>query len=49
MKFEDLAPELQEKVVACKTAEELFELAKTEGMELGEKELEAIDGGMVSG
>jgi hypothetical protein len=26
-----------------------FELAKPEGMELGEMELEAIEGGMVSG
>ena len=49
MKFEDLSPELQEKAVACKTPEELFELAKAEGVELGEEELEAINGGMVSG
>lgn len=49
MKFEDLTPELQEKVCACKTPEELFELAKSEGMELGDEELEAINGGMVSG
>lgn len=49
MKFEDLTPELQEKVVKCKTAEELFELAKAEGVELGDDELEAINGGMVSG
>lgn len=49
MKFEDLTPELQEKVVACKSNEELFELAKAEGMELGEEEIEAISAGMVSG
>ena len=49
MKFEDLSPELQEKASACKTPEELIELAKSEGMELGEEELEAINGGMVSG
>lgn len=49
MLFDDLSPELQEKVVACKTPEELFELAKSEGMELGEEELEAINGGMISG
>lgn len=49
MKFEDLSPELQEKAIACKTPEELFELAKSEGMELGEEELDAINGGMVSG
>ena len=49
MRFEDLSPELQEKAVACKTPEELFELAKSEGIELGEEELESINGGMVSG
>ena len=49
MLFDDLSPELQEKVVACTTPEELFELAKSEGMELGEEELEAINGGMISG
>ena len=49
MNIEDLSPELQEKAKACKTVEELFELAKEEGIELGEEELEAINGGMVSG
>ena len=48
-RFEDPSPELQAKVSTCKTSEELFELAKSEGMELGEMELEAIEGGMVSG
>ena len=49
MNIEDLSPELQEKAKACKTVEELFELAKEEGIELGAEELEAINGGMVSG
>ena len=49
MKFEYLSPELQEKAMACKTPEELFELAKSEGRELADEELEAINGGMVSG
>lgn len=49
MMFEDLSPELQEKAIACKTPEELLELAKSEGKELSEEELEAINGGMVSG
>ena len=40
---------MQEKAKACQTVEELFELAKEEGIELGEKELKAINGGMVSG
>lgn len=45
MNFEDLSPELQEKVKACKTAEELFALAKEEGVELTEDQLETIAGG----
>lgn len=49
MIIEDLSPELLEKAKACESAEELFALAKEEGIELGEKELEAINGGMVSG
>ena len=49
MNFEDLSPELQEKAKTCKTTEELLELAKSAGLELGEKELAAISGGMVSG
>ena len=44
-----MSPELQAKAIACKTPEELFDLAKEEDLELGEKELEAISGGMVSG
>ena len=36
-------------MIACKTPEELLELAKSEGLELGEEELEVINGGMVSG
>ena len=49
MDFENLSPELLEKAKACKTTEEMFALAKEEGVELGEEELEAISGGMVSG
>ena len=47
--FDDLTEEQKEKALACKTPEELFELAKSEGIELGEEELDAINGGMVSG
>ena len=47
--FDNLSEELQEKASACETPEELFELAKSEGIELGDDELEAINGGMVSG
>ena len=47
--FDDLTEEQKEKALACKTPEELFELAKSEGIELGEEALDAINGGMVSG
>ena len=45
MKFEDLNPELQERARACKTPAEMHALAKEEGIELGEHELDAIAGG----
>ena len=45
MEFKDLSPELQEKVKACETPEELLALAKAEGRELTDDELEAISGG----
>ena len=45
MDFEDLTPEQQEKAKACKSADELVELAKAEGFELTDEELEAISGG----
>lgn len=45
MNFEDLSPELQEKVKACTSPEELFELAKDEGVELSEEQLDAVSGG----
>ena len=45
MKFEDLTPELQEKVKACTTAEEILALAKEEGYELSDAELAEVAGG----
>lgn len=45
MKFEDLTPEQQEKAKACKTPEDILALAKEEGYELSEEELQAISGG----
>ena len=46
MNFEDLKnPELQEKLKSAKTADELVELVKAEGMELTDEQLEAIAGG----
>ena len=45
MKFENLTPELQEKAKACKTPEEMLEVAKSIGYSLSDEELEAISGG----
>ena len=45
MEFKDLTPEQKEKARACKTPEELFALAKEEGVELTEEQREAVSGG----
>ena len=45
MNYEDLTPEQMEKARACKTADELIALAKQEGMELSDDDLDAISGG----
>ena len=45
MNFEDLTPELKEKAIACKTPEELLELARQEGIDLTDEQLESISGG----
>ena len=45
MTFDDLTDEQKERVKACKTAEELVELAKAEGVELSDEQLEGIAGG----
>lgn len=41
MEFEDLTPEQQEKAKACKTPEEILALAKEEGYELSDEELDS--------
>ncbi len=41
----DLSPELQEKARACKTKEELLELAAENDVELSDDALEAVTGG----
>ena len=46
MEFNDLSDELKAKAMACKTPEELMALAKEEGHELSEDEIEAISGGV---
>ena len=45
MKFEDLTPEQKEKAKECKNADELVELAKSEGVELTDDQLDSIAGG----
>lgn len=46
MDFKDLTPELRDKARKCKTPQELLELAKEEGYELSDEDLEAISGGV---
>lgn len=45
MDLEDLSQDLKMKVLACKTPEELLELARAEGYELSDEELAAVAGG----
>ena len=44
-RYEDLTPEQMEKAKACTTVDELVALAKNEGVELTDEQLEAISGG----
>ena len=46
MHFEDSKdPELQERLKNCKTTDELVKLAKEEGMELSDEQLDSVAGG----
>ena len=45
MNFEDLTDEQKAKAKACNTPEELLALAKEEGYELGDEELDSVSGG----
>ena len=45
MQFNDLTAEQKAKAKECKNAEELLALAKEEGYELSDSELESISGG----
>lgn len=45
MKFEDLTPELKEKVLSCKTPEDIKALADEQGYEMTDEQLENVAGG----
>ena len=45
MKFNDLSEEQKAKAAKCKTPEELLALAKEEGYELNDEEIDAVSGG----
>ena len=45
MNFEELTEDQKARARACKSPEELLELAKSEGVELSEEELDAVSGG----
>lgn len=47
MDFKDISDELKEKAKACQTPEELLALAKEEGLELTEEQMEGISGGVI--
>ena len=43
--YDSLNEELKAKVANCKSADELMELAKSEGIELTDEQMDAISGG----
>ena len=43
--YDSLSDDLKAKVANCKTADELMTLAKSEGIELTDEQLDAISGG----
>ena len=43
--YNSLSDDLKKKATECKNAEELMELAKTEGIELTDEQMDAISGG----
>ncbi len=45
MKLEDWSPEQVEKAKACKTPEDILALAREEGYELSDEELDGLSGG----
>ena len=45
MDIKDVPEDIRKRAAACKTPEELLELAKQEGYELSDEDLEAVNGG----
>ena len=45
LNIEDLSPELKQKVIECKSPEELLRLAEAEGYNLTDEELASVSGG----
>ena len=45
MNLEELTPEQKQKALACKTPEDILALAKEEGYELNDAQLESLAGG----
>ena len=45
--IKDMSPEQQEEASACTTVDELISYDKTEGINLGESDLNAISGGII--
>ena len=43
--YEGLSDEMKKKVTECKTADDLMNLAKSEGIEFTDEQLDAISGG----
>ena len=44
--YDGLSDDLKKKVTECKTSEELMNLAKNEGIELTDEQMNAISGGI---
>ena len=45
MNFADIPDDIRERALACKSPEELLSLAKEEGYELSDEDLDAVNGG----